>query len=492
MADLLEMPHLRLTLDCGSGGVGREITWGHTSDLPEPWQWLSGGELLMINGLSFPGNGDEQARWLTMLDEVGASGLAIGEQMGCPALSARFRARADELGFPVLWIRYPLPFVAISRAIAEATLIEQSGRLTRTARIYDAVHRTAREGGDRSRVSEAIGRELRCEVHVCDRATGRSFFPGGPVPPDVVQQAVTGAGGVPVAGGRKVTGDGAEVRVVEIPTEPTAALAVVRRGSAPLDGSLLQHAATVAALELSHTRIALDYRRRSGAEFLRAFLDGRTDPQSARERIRALALAPAGTVVVAIRAADPDALADLHLTLWRHRVPHAVIVNQDTGLALLPDRDEVIAALAAGVGSRTAFGISAPLRSVTRATAALREATWALGVAEQTGQPSARFGAQAPLPGLSDFESAESLVERWIAPLERSDAQHSTELLRTLQAFLDHRRSWQRTAAALQVHRQTVLYRIRRIEELTGADLADTADIAQFWLALRAKRFLCG
>ena len=66
----------------------------------------------------------------------------------------------------------------------------------------------------------------------------------------------------------------------------------------------------------------------------------------------------------------------------------------------------------------------------------------------------------------------------------------STPLLATLDAFLAHQRSWQRTADALQVHRQTVLYRIRKFEEITGRTTSETGDIAELWLALRAQSLL--
>ncbi|MHB1833417.1 MAG: helix-turn-helix domain-containing protein, partial [Solirubrobacteraceae bacterium] len=46
--------------------------------------------------------------------------------------------------------------------------------------------------------------------------------------------------------------------------------------------------------------------------------------------------------------------------------------------------------------------------------------------------------------------------------------------------------SWQRAAKELYVHKQTLVYRMRRVEELTGRKLDDTASVAEFWLALRA------
>jgi purine catabolism regulator len=36
------------------------------------------------------------------------------------------------------------------------------------------------------------------------------------------------------------------------------------------------------------------------------------------------------------------------------------------------------------------------------------------------------------------------------------------------------------------VHRQTLVYRIRRIETLTGRSVSDTGDVAELWLGLQA------
>jgi len=44
----------------------------------------------------------------------------------------------------------------------------------------------------------------------------------------------------------------------------------------------------------------------------------------------------------------------------------------------------------------------------------------------------------------------------------------------------------------LNVHRQTVIYRMRRVEELTTRSLGETGDLAMFWLALNARRILRG
>jgi DNA-binding PucR family transcriptional regulator len=51
--------------------------------------------------------------------------------------------------------------------------------------------------------------------------------------------------------------------------------------------------------------------------------------------------------------------------------------------------------------------------------------------------------------------------------------------------FLDRSGSWNRCAAELHVHVNTLRYRIRRIEELTGRDLGTLENRVDFFLALR-------
>ena len=61
-------------------------------------------------------------------------------------------------------------------------------------------------------------------------------------------------------------------------------------------------------------------------------------------------------------------------------------------------------------------------------------------------------------------------------------------LARTAEVWLDHAGSPQRAAAELVVHRQTLYYRLGRIAELTGLDLADGGDRLALHLALRTAR----
>ena len=108
------------------------------------------------------------------------------------------------------------------------------------------------------------------------------------------------------------------------------------------------------------------------------------------------------------------------------------------------------------------------------------------------------FSADEPeltLPPLSErLGTSRATTHRYTVALRqvgllRYDAAHSSDLVRSLRVFLELNRSWKDAATALHVHKQTLVYRMRRVEELTGRRLADTGALADLWLALRAAEW---
>jgi DNA-binding PucR family transcriptional regulator len=146
---------------------------------------------------------------------------------------------------------------------------------------------------------------------------------------------------------------------------------------------------------------------------------------------------------------------------------------------------------------RLTVGVSAPASGVAALPGALHEARSAQRLA---ALPSGS-GVPAALAVVTSDEVAShelllasvpgsvlrSFRERLLGPLVAYDAQHRAELLPTLREFLDCSGSWNACAARMYVHVNTVRYRIRRIEELTGRDLSTLDDRVDFFLALRVR-----
>jgi DNA-binding PucR family transcriptional regulator len=80
-----------------------------------------------------------------------------------------------------------------------------------------------------------------------------------------------------------------------------------------------------------------------------------------------------------------------------------------------------------------------------------------------------------------------SYRDRLLGPLLAYDRDHRSDLVATLRRFLEHSGSWQRCAAAMHVHVNTLRYRIGRVEELTGRDLSRLEDRVDLFLALRLR-----
>jgi DNA-binding PucR family transcriptional regulator len=62
------------------------------------------------------------------------------------------------------------------------------------------------------------------------------------------------------------------------------------------------------------------------------------------------------------------------------------------------------------------------------------------------------------------------------------------ELARTAEVFLDCAGQAGRTATALGIHRQTLYYRLGRVEQLTGLDLDDGEHRLLLHMALKSAR----
>ena len=87
-------------------------------------------------------------------------------------------------------------------------------------------------------------------------------------------------------------------------------------------------------------------------------------------------------------------------------------------------------------------------------------------------------------------EEVRSFYEDTVAPAVRYDDQYATDLVGTLEAYLDRNCNMNATAAAIYAHRHTVAYRLDRVKELTGLDPMQSEDRERLGLGLKAYRII--
>jgi purine catabolism regulator len=77
-----------------------------------------------------------------------------------------------------------------------------------------------------------------------------------------------------------------------------------------------------------------------------------------------------------------------------------------------------------------------------------------------------------------------------LAKLAEYDKRQHADLIKTLEAYFNHLGNLRATSEALHVHRNTLLYRLERIKDISGMDLDNAEEHFALWLALRAHRVL--
>jgi DNA-binding PucR family transcriptional regulator len=87
-------------------------------------------------------------------------------------------------------------------------------------------------------------------------------------------------------------------------------------------------------------------------------------------------------------------------------------------------------------------------------------------------------------------EEVRSFYEDTVAPLVRYDDQYRTDLVGTLESYLEQNCNMNATAAAIYAHRHTVAYRLDRVKELTGLDPMLSEDRERLGLGLKAYRII--
>jgi purine catabolism regulator len=479
--DLLRSPALQLGLLAGIGGTSRRVAWAHVSELADPTPWLFGSELIMTTGMAVPRDYDGQRGYIGRLDTAGVAGLALSEGLFVPDDLSGLVAEADSRQFPVVVVPIPVPFMAIAQEVAATVQADTAQRLSAQLHVFGAVRWLA--AGELS-ISAIFGRLERLSGYTLYACTPsrRPLLEGVPAPPpelaDLVPEATTSPPTIP--GGYVLPVSGARGTAGYI-------LAREKPDARPGGVSVVQHIATVAALQLAMQAHEREMIRREGAEFFSEILQGALDRQTVTRRLHTHGFSVSDQLLLAIvRATDSGAdVEDIADLLASGGFPHLVLRQHDELNVLVPDSDGPAAVLAGLTG--VVVGVSRPFDATASFIVGRREAQWAVARAAERGRGLVRYGDDQISRWLArDSADLAVLASDVLGPVIDYDSAHSTDLLLSVRTWLERDRGTESAAQALNVHPNTLLYRVRRFEEISGRSLSSTEHLAEVWLALRA------
>lgn len=543
LASLVHHTALKLTVRAGEDRLDVPVRWAHVSELADPVPYMEGGELLLITALKLDAEDREaMRRYVKRLVGAGVVGLGFAVGVNYEDIPEALVDAARQEGLPLLEVPRRTPFLAISKAVSAAIAADQYRAVTAGfaaqreltkqalnagsegllgalaaqvdgwAALYDA------SGAVVAAAPEWAGRRaarLTAEVErLRERSAPASSVVGGPDHEDRVEMHSLGTG-----------------------RRPRAALAV---GTAAALGTAERYAvhSAIALLTLTteRSRSLHAAEQRVGAAVLRMLLAG--EPDHARavagDLYGGLLDAPFRMIVA---ESVPGSAARAHADACGHvaasgsgGAPRSVDLGGDplgglvesvesaaarSGEAVLvvPEGERLVV-LAADGGAAVAactqcaaaleaaravpeqagsdedelvVGLSAPAGPIA-AAAAYKQAEQALSVARRRGRvlvEHEQLATGSVLPLLAD-DAVKAFADGLLRALHEHDATGRGDLVASLRAWLSRHGQWDAAAADLGVHRHTLRYRMRRVEEILGRSLDDPDVRMELWLALKA------
>jgi purine catabolism regulator len=439
----------------GRAGGSRPVTWAHVCDLPDPWHWCKPGDIVMTTGAGLPDDGDTQAEWLKQLIESSVSALVVAPRPGSPDVTPELIALADVSAFPVLSADFSLEFVTLARVVIESSIRVERERLESTRRVYDFYLNALRARAGLSERLRVVGAALGCRLELA-----------ADLPTESPEPTI----------------------VLEVPARrPTWLVATPASRASTPDAGLLQHVVGIIALELEWRALTRDSHREAASKVLGSLIDGQAGLATIFPNLHDRGLV--GPVVLACWM-SPDGVTVDHTDLHHHPSldsvhPYLMQLGGDL-IGIVPNDPDLLVALADELSESCVVGISAPLAPAVSVIDAVRQARLAARWATESRDRYRSYAEARTDSGLlpRSLGEAEDIVRRVLGQLLDYDAGHAADLAATLRTFLHNDGTWQKTASDLNIHRQTLVYRLRKIEALTGLKPTSTVGTATLWQAL--------
>ncbi|MBV9354744.1 MAG: helix-turn-helix domain-containing protein [Chloroflexi bacterium] len=536
------------TLLAGARGLGSAVAWARlVRARPTSLGRVEQGEVWLLSPGALQQAGDQRsvARLIADLASAGVVAFVVGERLPTAALE-----EANARAVPILLLPPEASMAEVEKAIVSVVVDRDRAIGQRVQEVYDRLLATLVEDRGPELLAAIVHEVTGRAVYLLDEHFQALVQVGGDESSaqglaDVRRRSWEGNLGnvterlVSVWSGSSDAMVAAVLRPLTLrgAVEGYLALLGARDDLGDFEHQIADRAASVLAIELAKQSAAVEARLRIQGDFLQDLLD--TDAPVTEElvsRARRLGYDFASPHLVFVVRPRPEPLSaerngadrtptgvgqrghQRFVDVARRRLilanPATLLREREGAIHVMMPRptdlngsyDEVIGwvdrwraaleeALAPDALSIVAGIGRSPEGPITHA-AALREATRAADIAASlpNGAPTlhfARLGALRLIFHLAGHPELEAFERDVLGPLEAYDRSRRAEFVQTLDAFLRAGGNHMRAARHLHVHRNTLIYRLERIQELLGgADLEDPEVRLNLQLALKIRSAL--
>jgi len=514
----------------GADGLDQLVQWPQIADIPGMSDWLRAGDLLLTTAFALQEPVTRQRSLIRTLSQKGVVGMMVAVGRYFDHVPPPIRTIADDLGFPLIELPWQVPLLEIAKQISQQIITQQQELLSQSLNIHQTLTQLVLQGANLDAVAQALAQLLGRSVTIEDaNLVLLAYASDGPE--DEARQLSIRQLRTPRPLVKRLQESGilADLQRSPRPMRVSAKLAeeiTMERIVAPvvaggevlgyvwviigqrppihLDFVAIEHAATVAALIIAKERAVQQATERRYDDLLDRLLDGKTDLTSAivaeAQRLGLDLQRSYCVLLVSGSTLSPESLARVESFLrqtlrrgghsWLSRKRGDLVVVLDTediplareALARLQSEEDGIAA---GLGNRYPS-----LSDLYRSYREAREAA-NIHASLQLQTPLTSFqklGLLHWLYRLPEEHWSENPYFAQIQALAEYDAQHRSELLHTLETYLDCGANASAASQTLFLHRSTLLYRLQKCQTVCQVNLSSAWERLNLHVAIKAWR----
>ena len=509
-------------LIAGSKGLNHPIIHIDAMEVPNYSLWVRRGILVITTGYAMK-NQQALQELIRSMHDADAAGLAIKTKFLGPISDEVIRL-ADELAMPLLEIPSDMPFVELTTPLMKTMVNHQSLLLEYSLKIHDQFSDLELQGGNIQDLIKMVSDLLNMPVFVIDQ-TGNSIAQTAMNMTGAQETALLSMN-PPVGGGILELDESdtetkyAHYRAVRLKGNICAYIITIHSSSVlnEMQMILIDHAATSVALEYSrHEMLEEHIQQISRNLFLDLILKNVKTEEEAKGRASLLGwLAPPFTLAVLdIRDFEnfSSSKEEIEILQIKKDIEFMIMIElsskcistSDTFSCLIPSRikrehlSTSLAELQDRIYKKYGITLTAGVVSTVNSYLALGDA---YNDAQDTIQIERIDPQERSIIFLEDVKLEQALLHSQNNPyliqfcdaaltsLEQYDKRNNTDLLHTLEVLIDNMGVRTKAADALYLHRNTLLHRIQKIEQLTGRNLARSKELTDLALALRMRPFI--
>jgi purine catabolism regulator len=520
-------------LAAGRAGLDNQINWVHIVDIPDArYEWHRRGVLLLTAGFGLRDHPERQQALIPKLVAEGFAGMVLSVGYYFDHVPPLLREAADALAFPIIEAPRDLLFIEVTEAILERIVNRQYVLLQQSNDIYARLTRLVLQGANLNSLAGTLAAVLERSVTIEDT----SFRVLGAAQQGLVDEARREA----LANGRtspdtaqKLLDAGIYDRLLQkmgpihVPPMPESDMMLERyvapiivdreiygyiwiiageRPLTPLDELTISHGATVAALMMFKDEAVRKAEEALRGDFFEQLLQpGERNAQFFEQARRLNYRLDKPHQVVLIhglaRAGGNGRFLLNNVEKWlkAQAIPMLLVWHDENMVVVLESHKPAIGRDLAGTiavelkhpAHKLLLGVSERCEEVIHSSYA--EAREAIHIAQLIGQDEGvvafgELGVWHWLYHLSPEKRVSNTFIQHIHTLAAYDDKRRTELVKTLETYLDHGGSLVEAAQVLYIHRNTLLHRLERIETLCHVNLRQPLDRLNLHVAVKGYR----